>query len=79
MWGSGGIASPILTSVQGGGEWTASRSGHFTPGEIASGYPLDTRFGGPQSRSGHYREEKSLASAGNRTPAVLPVASRYTN
>jgi hypothetical protein len=30
-------------------------------------YPLDRRLGGPQSRSGHGLEEKSLESAGDRT------------
>jgi hypothetical protein len=33
-WGSGGIALPFLTSGLDGGEWSASRSGCFTPGEI---------------------------------------------
>jgi hypothetical protein len=37
-------------------------------------YALDRRLGGPQSRPGHYREEKILAPVGNRTPAVQPVA-----
>jgi hypothetical protein len=36
MWGSGGIAPPFLTSALDGGEWSASRPGHFTPGEIAT-------------------------------------------
>jgi hypothetical protein len=37
-------------------------------------YPLDRRLGGPQSRSGHYGEEKNPYSAGNRTPKDQPVA-----
>jgi hypothetical protein len=41
-------------------------------------YPLDKKLGGPQSRSGSY-EEKSHAPAENRTPAVQPVACRYTD
>jgi hypothetical protein len=36
-------------------------------------YPLDRRLGGPQSRSRRYGEEKKLALARNRTPAVQPV------
>jgi hypothetical protein len=32
LWGSGGIASPFLTSAVDGGEWSASRPGRFTPG-----------------------------------------------
>jgi hypothetical protein len=35
MWGSGGIAPQFLTSALDGGEWLASRPGHFPPGEIA--------------------------------------------
>jgi hypothetical protein len=30
VWGSGGIASPFLTSALDGGEWSASRLGRFT-------------------------------------------------
>jgi hypothetical protein len=41
--------------------------------------PVDSRLGGPQSRSGRYGEEKSHAPARNRTPAVQPVARRYTD
>jgi hypothetical protein len=37
-------------------------------------YPLDKRLGGPQSRYGRNDEEKNLWPAGNRTPAVQPVA-----
>jgi hypothetical protein len=39
-------------------------------------YSLASLLGGPQNRSGHCREEKHLAPAGNRTPAVQPVAHR---
>jgi hypothetical protein len=35
--GSGGIAPPFLTSALDGWEWSASRTGRFTPGETASG------------------------------------------
>jgi hypothetical protein len=40
-------------------------------------YPLDRRLDGPQSRSGHYGEDKNLVPARNRTPAVQPVACLY--
>jgi hypothetical protein len=36
-WGSGGIAPTFLTLALEGGEWSASRPGRFTPGEIATG------------------------------------------
>jgi hypothetical protein len=42
-------------------------------------YPLDRRLREPQSGPGHYGEEKDLALAGNRTPAVQPVACCYTD
>jgi hypothetical protein len=32
-WWSGDIAPPFLTSAKDGGEWSASCSGRFTPGE----------------------------------------------
>jgi hypothetical protein len=35
--GTGGIAPPFLTSALDGGEWSASRTCHFTPGEKAPG------------------------------------------
>jgi hypothetical protein len=43
-------------------------------------YPLDRGLGvGLQSLSGRYEEEKHLTPTGNRTPAVQPMASRYTD
>jgi hypothetical protein len=62
------------------GRWVVS----FTPLSLyhrwkSSRYPLDRRLGGPRSRSGHWSREKTLASTGNRTPAVQPVAHRYTD
>jgi hypothetical protein len=40
--------------------------------------PWDRRLGGSQSWSGNYGG-KSLASAGNRTPAVQPIACRHAD
>jgi hypothetical protein len=56
----------------------------FTPLPLYPGgnwrrYPLDRKLGGPQSRYRRYREEKNLAPAGIRTPAVQPVARRYAD
>jgi hypothetical protein len=42
----------------GGGEWSASRLGHFIRGERNAGPPLNRKLGGPQSRSGRYGQEK---------------------
>jgi hypothetical protein len=45
-----------------------------------SRYPLDRRLRGPQSRSGRCGvQEKSLAPAGNPTPAAQPIARRDTD
>jgi hypothetical protein len=42
-------------------------------------YPLDSRLGGPQSRSGHGGEEKnSQILPGLESPIIQPVAQRYT-
>jgi hypothetical protein len=41
-------------------------------------YLLDRRLGGSQSRSGRCGEEKNLAPARNKTPAIQPVPRRYT-
>jgi hypothetical protein len=42
-------------------------------------YPLDWRFGGPQSRSWRGGEEKnSQPIAGLEPPIIQPVAQRYT-
>jgi hypothetical protein len=51
----------------------------LTPSDIVPRNPLDMRLGGLQSRSGHCGEEKKLAPARNRTPAVQPVTRRYTD
>jgi hypothetical protein len=45
----------------------------FTPLPLNPWYPLDRRLGGPQSRSGPYRDLNSGLSV------VQPVASRYTD
>jgi hypothetical protein len=52
--GCGGITPPFFTSALDGGNWSASRPGRFTSGEIVPQYPLDERLGGPQSRSRRY-------------------------
>jgi hypothetical protein len=56
-----------------GGEWSASRPGHFTQGETAPPYPLDRRMGGIQSRSGRCGWEKNLL----RLPGIEPQFSSH--
>jgi hypothetical protein len=81
----GGVAVQIhifLTSTLVGGEWSASRPGHFIPGVRAPGTHWIGGLGGPQSRSGSRGEEKILDSTRTRTPdpsVVEPLASHYTN
>jgi hypothetical protein len=79
IWESRGIAHPFLTSALDSGEWSVSRPERFTPGEKSPRYPLDRGLGEPQSQSGRYGEEKNLAPAGNRTPAVQSVARLCTD
>jgi hypothetical protein len=43
------MASPFLTSVLDGGEWTASRHGHFTPEGKAPGTHCIGGWVGPRS------------------------------
>jgi hypothetical protein len=58
IWGSGDTAPPFLTSTIVGGEWLASRLGHFTPVEIAPGTHW---LGGPESRSRRCGGEEILS------------------
>jgi hypothetical protein len=40
--------------------------------------PMDRKLDGSQSLCGRFGENKNLAPASNRTPAVQPLARRYT-
>jgi hypothetical protein len=71
-WGVN-IAPLFLTSALDGGECSASRLGHFTPG--GKKYPFDKRLVGPENPPGRYGAKKNLVNTGNRTPAV---ARHYT-
>jgi hypothetical protein len=42
----------FLTSALVGGEWSDRLNGRFTPQGKSPRYPLDSRLGGPQNRSG---------------------------
>jgi hypothetical protein len=60
-----------LTSALVAGVWPASRPLALPPPpplEKCFWYPLDTRFGGPQSQSGQHGEVKILDSTGTQTP-----------
>jgi hypothetical protein len=80
IWVTGVISPSFLISAQDGGEWSASRPGHFNPGGRETQVPTEQKAGWASGHSGCYGEEtKSLASTWNRTPAVQPVARRYTD
>jgi hypothetical protein len=67
----------FLTSALFGGERSASRPRHFTPGKN-SREPLDRVLGGPQSRSGQHGEEKIFTLPGLE---IRPTgnSARYTD
>jgi hypothetical protein len=78
MWGSGGIASPFLTSALDGGKLSASRHCRFSPWERGSGIYWVGGWVDPGAGLDDV-EKRNLAPAGNRTSAVHPVACRDTN
>jgi hypothetical protein len=53
-----------LTSALVEGEWSAPRSGRFTPRGKGPQYPLDRRLGEPQKWSGRHGEVKILDPQG---------------
>jgi hypothetical protein len=61
-WGVDVQLHSFITSALGGGEWSASHPGRFTPSERAPRYPLDRRPGGLHSHSGRGGEEKNSQS-----------------
>jgi hypothetical protein len=73
VWGSGGTSLPFLTSIPDGGECSCSRHGRFYPGEEPP-VPIGEKAGWAPERARTLWTEKSLALAGNRIPAVQPIA-----
>ena len=65
------LVRSYLSPRLGGGEWSTSRSGRFTPGKELR-YPLNRRLGGLQSQSGRLEGgKKILAPDGIRVPQFL--------
>jgi hypothetical protein len=82
IWGSGGIAQTLLTSGLDGGEWSASRSGHFSPGKKAPGTHWKGGWVGPRGCLDAVEKRKSLVPTRNQTyvpPSFSPKRSRYTD
>jgi hypothetical protein len=61
------LIQAFLTSALVGGEWSASRTGRFTPPGKEPQYPLESSLGEPQNRSGR-RGEENLTFTETRTP-----------
>jgi hypothetical protein len=69
--GNGGIDPPFLTFAVHGDDWSALRTGCFTPGEGAHS-TYWRRLGVPQNRSGHCGIQKKSSPTGNGIPAFQP-------
>jgi hypothetical protein len=65
VW-SGGCIDLRFLDLATSWRWVVS----FTPLPLYTRYPLDKRFGGPQSHSRRYGEVKVLDSTGTRTPSL---------
>jgi hypothetical protein len=76
---SGGIVPSFLTSAVGGGEWSASRLGRFTPGERAPAIHLLESWVGLEAGLEVLEKRKMLLLSGIRTPTVQPIAHCYTD
>jgi hypothetical protein len=72
--GTGGITLPFFTSAVDGGEWLASRPSRYAPAERALVPTAQEGACASEAVWTLWRGEKSLSSAGNRTPAVQPIA-----
>jgi hypothetical protein len=70
VWGSGCIDPHFLDL---GTSWRGVVS--FSPRSLNPRYPLDSRLGGPQNRSGRREEGKILDHTGTRTPT--PRSSNF--
>jgi hypothetical protein len=77
--GIGGIALTFLISALDGGEWSGARHDCLTLGEEALGTHFIGGWLSPESVWTLWKGEKSIASAGNRTLAIQPVACRHTD
>jgi hypothetical protein len=66
--GRGGIAPPVYKSALDGGEWSASRPGHFIPGERAPRTHWIGGWVGLRADLGRCGEEKHRLSCRGSNP-----------
>jgi hypothetical protein len=59
-WGSGGIATPFLTTALDEGEWSASHHGRFSREEIAPGTHWPGGWVGPRTGLDTVEKRKTL-------------------
>jgi hypothetical protein len=76
---SGGIIPPFLTSALDGVEWSASRPGGFTPGEIGPGTYWIGGWVGPRAGLGVVEKRKFLHLQGFEPSPVQLAARTYTD
>jgi hypothetical protein len=74
VWGSVDVAPSFLTSALNGGEWSASLPGRFIPGKEPLVLIEKGAVCAPEPVWSLSSRTKSVFSAGNRSPAVQPVA-----
>jgi hypothetical protein len=68
----------FLTSVLVGGEWSASRPGHFTPGERVSGMSLTEAWVGPRAGLDYVEMRKLFTLPGLEVRTLGRPAGRQT-
>jgi len=73
MWGNLGIAPLILNVCTKWVEWSVSCPYRFTPGKRNLRYQMNRRLGGPQSRSGCFRQAHSFFYLPGIEPRYLGV------
>jgi hypothetical protein len=81
-WGVEVQLHAFLTSAVDGGEWSASRSGHFTPKERGRGTHSIGGWVGPRAVLDAMVKRKIprlRRKSNSRTPIVHPAAQRYTD
>jgi hypothetical protein len=75
--GNGGIAPLFFTSALDGGEWSASRPGRFTPGEIGPGNDGIGVWVGPRAGLDAVEDNKSHPCQESNTDRPASSPSLY--